>query len=100
MNQQITFEEFRDYIEQIKKNDEYISKLADLNVNVFENLTTDSLAVNLLEKLTNDESEWISWWIWEKDFGTNEKLKVYDKNNNEIPSTTIKDLWDIITTKN
>lgn len=34
----------------------------------------DSLIVQLLEEAMNDTSEWISWWIYEADFGNNHKI--------------------------
>lgn len=43
--------------------------------------------------------DWINWWLTEKIL-VNAKIRskcyAYDKNNNEIPTETIDDLWDIV----
>lgn len=36
----------------------------------------------------------ISWWLWEK--AGNPELKMWDSDNNEIPTETIDDLWEIV----
>ena len=95
---ELTFKEFKHFMNEIIKNEKYIDECARLNVNIFEELTYSDLAVKLLQKLTNDKNEWISWWIWEKNQGTDENIKAFDETDNEIPSKTIKDLWNLIQT--
>ena len=95
----ITYDEFKKYIEKIIANEEYIDKLSALDINIWEHLTYSELCVRLLEKLVDDEDAgWISWWLWENEMGKGE-LQVFDKNDKEIPSQTIKDLWNLITTE-
>lgn len=50
----------------------------------------------MLKLLMNDKNEWISWWMYEKEWGTKKKFDCYDKNKKLIPSTTIKDLYNLI----
>ena len=36
----------------------------------------------------------IDWWLFEK--YNNPELKMFDKNNKEIPTETLDDLWNIV----
>lgn len=57
----------------------------------------ENLLVNLLEELMEDqETNWISYYCWEKDFGRDETLEVFDKEGNKIPLSTAEDLWNMI----
>jgi hypothetical protein len=38
--------------------------------------------------------DWINWWLYEKD--GNPELKAWDENDNEIPTETIDDLWNLV----
>lgn len=53
--------------------------------------------IQLLALLTNDKDEWISYWIYELDFGKKaNELKCTDGNGNKIPMNTIEDLWAVL----
>lgn len=41
-----------------------------------------------------DGSEWIYWWIIDKQ--TNPELKAYDENHNEIKLDTMLELWKFV----
>lgn len=58
---------------------DYTSRLFDKTINILFN-----------ENGTDN----IYWWIYEK--SVNPKLKMWDKEGNEIPSETIDDLWEIV----
>ena len=78
--------------------------LSDIFKNTYmgsiENVLYNTL-ITLLEQLTIDtESKWIEYFIYELDFGKeNYRLQVYDKNNKEIPLSTIEDLWNMLNNK-
>lgn len=56
---------------------------------------TNSLFNELLSIYFYKEGcEIISWWLYEKPH--NEDLKMYDEYENEIPTKTLEDLWEII----
>jgi hypothetical protein len=40
--------------------------------------------------------DWISWWLYEKDFGKREDIRAFDENDNEI-IRDIDELYDYIT---
>ena len=93
----MTFEEFEKCIDELKKNTDYIEKLAKLNVNIFEELTLETMVVDLIAKLIGDKYEWLSWWVWEKDFGTREDLEAFESDSQTvIPTTTARDIWNLI----
>ena len=55
--------------------------------------------LEVLQVAMNDTQEpsWIEYYCYELDFGNeNYRLKVYDKNNKEIPMTTPSDLWEFL----
>lgn len=97
-----TFKEFEYYIKQIIKFREQgealskaISNMTDTKrVGIYD--YQEDLIVKLLERLMNDKWHSISWWIYEKDFGKAKKLTYKDANNKIIPTTTIKDLYNLL----
>lgn len=97
-----TFKEFEHYIKQIIKFREQeeafskaISNMTDTNrVGIYD--YQEDLIVKLLEKLMDDKWNNISWWIYEKDFGKAKKLTYKDANKKIIPTTTIKDLYNLL----
>lgn len=46
--------------------------------------------------MNDKETEWISYYCWEKNFGRNSKLKVTDKDGKEISLVSSEDLWNIL----
>ena len=53
--------------------------------------------IDFLETATNDKGEWITYFVYELDFGKeNNRLQVYDKDDSEIPLSTLDDLWNIL----
>ena len=56
----------------------------------------NDLIGDLLKALMDDKADWISWYIWEKEWGTKKALKCYDKHHVLLPSTTVKDLYNLI----
>lgn len=50
----------------------------------------------LLKSIYNDTGQWIEYYIYDKDFGRNTKLKVWDEDDKEIPLTTFEDLYNML----
>lgn len=45
----------------------------------------------------NDESDWIDWWVWEKDFGRNQGITAYsDDEITEIPLNSAHQLYELL----
>lgn len=53
--------------------------------------------VKILSEIMDDtETEWISYYCWEKDFGRDNTLQVTKKDGTPIPLTTSEDLWNLL----
>jgi hypothetical protein len=50
----------------------------------------------LLSVIFEDTGEWISWWMYEKDYGKNSKMKAYDENKKVIPLTSASQLYKFL----
>lgn len=100
----ITYEEFESYIDELKSIDEFQTKL-DTLITSYNNsgrvkaeyihLPTlfDSM-IELLQKATGDTSEYISFWVYELDFGRKYKDGCVQRENGEsVPLKTTMDLW-------
>lgn len=61
----------------------------------------ENLIVKLLEDVMKDESEWISWWIYEADFGNNTGIanSVTADGGERFLLKNAGDLYDLITRK-
>jgi hypothetical protein len=96
-----TLKEFEQYIESIKKFRDSANKFSN-SLAVFTeerqvciNGREEGLMVELLEKLMGDKFNFISWWIYDKNWGTDKKLK-YTIKGKKIKTTTIKDLYNLL----
>ena len=81
----LTKKEFVDIINRLKEANDLVNKVNDLFQNSRENLECDycngaslqisheSVVVNLLQKLMRDSEEWISYFIYELEYGTEEQ---------------------------
>ena len=52
--------------------------------------------IEVIAEIVGDNDDWISWYVYEKEFGENTDLYCNDKNGNIIPSDTLGDLWELI----
>lgn len=95
----ITFKKFNETIELLKRRDKQYKELNK----VFREIHTDSYimpdlqlettVVRLLELLTNDKNEFISYFIYDLDFGKEYTENCYTINNKEVKLKTTKDLY-------
>lgn len=53
------------------------------------------ISILMKEAFGKEADDWISWWLYEKDFGKRDDLKAYDKDGAEILDT-IDELYDYI----
>lgn len=96
-----TLKEFESYIKKIKEFRDAADKFSEALVGLSDdrrisiNGWQEDLMIKLLEKLMEDKDQWISWWIYEKDWGTKKHL-AYKLDGKVIPTKTIKDLYNII----
>ena len=63
---------------------------------VFPPMCTETV-IDLLEFIFNDKNQWISYWIFELDFGKDyEDGYVKDEHGEVIPLKTTEDLYDLL----
>ena len=95
----MTKEKFAEMILEIQNFNYQVDQWCEvLCSNLFESpLVTSgwSLINKLIESNFDEEGQdWINWWLYEKD--GNPELKAWDENDNEIPTETIDDLWNLV----
>jgi len=106
-NEKFTFEVFEECIKAICDNLDlqdsvndatyhYNDTTKDLAQIIFPTNWIDSL-VHLLEILTNDKNEWISYWLFELERGMDyHDGCVTEADGTIIPLKTPKDLWNLL----
>lgn len=98
----MTKEQFIKLMEAIKDRYYKIEQIYDSIASVFGSVgdsfiedTVMNDIIDVIAEIVGDTNEWI-WWYIEKEWGKKEDLKVFDADNNEIPSETLEDLWELI----
>ena len=101
----MTKEQFIQLMEVIKeryyKIEEIYDKLDDVFGSVgdlFIDETSMTPIIDVISEIVEDNNKWIEWYVYDKNWGTDERLTVMDNNGNEIPSETLEDLWNLILT--
>ena len=96
----ITKEEFTDLILKQQKWSDRVDEVSEaLNVPTLFESDWVEYAASLFDKtinflFTEEGIDDISWWLYEK--SGNPELKMWDADENEIPTDTIDDLWEIV----
>lgn len=95
----ITFNTFERCIERIKQYFEFSDSLYALGIDTAE-LPLDRVyvdLVDLLETVMGDtRNHWISFFIYNMDFGSRADAVTVMDNGKEIPLSNIKELWDLL----
>ena len=101
----MTKEQFIRLMEAIKERYYTIERIYDKLDDVFGsvgdsfiNETSITPIIDVVSEIVEDNNKWIEWYVYEKNWGTDERLTVTDNNGNEIPSVTLEDLWNLILT--
>jgi hypothetical protein len=93
-----TYEDFCGVLNTIKKYKDFIDAIYEVaHVDVFECEPVQNLEdelFNTLEKIIGDEeSQWISYWVYELDFGKKYHPGTVTVEGENIPFKTVEDLW-------
>ena len=101
----MTKEQFIRLMEVIKERYYTIEKIYDKLDDVFGSVgdlfideTSMTPIIDVISEIVEDNDKWIEWYVYDKNWGTDERLTVTDNNGNEIPSETLEDLWNLILT--
>jgi hypothetical protein len=74
-----------------------LKKLVDGSFIINYNSMLMALYIELIAELIGVKSDWISWYIWENDFGEKGMSAGYDGKLK--PITNLKELYELITDK-
>ena len=98
----ISKSEFRQILNKLKENEEFIDEINNVlrkfgrDGYIFLTGLEDTI-VRLLENIFGDTDQWISYWVWEKDFGKNyEDGDAVDENGDIIHIKTAEELYDFL----
>lgn len=64
-------------------------------ISCYDNSKLYESVIKLLSFISNDKSEWVSYYVYDLDFGNNRELEVFF-NGNYIKMETPEDVWDCI----
>ena len=99
----MTKEQFIKLMEAIKERYYTIERIYDKLDDVFGSVgdlfideTSMTPIIDVISEIVEDNDKWIEWYVYDKNWGTDECLTVTDNNGNEIPSETLEDLWGLI----
>lgn len=93
----LSYTDFERYMNIIKKQYDWIESVCNvLNAAVNEMFTGISTSIELLERCMNDTNDWISWYIYETEWGEEEDMLDVTIDGEPFKVKTIKDLYDVI----
>ena len=95
---------FKKAIEAIKKQQEKELKFCKALEDIIDGRFVPEISTDILHALIecledvmgdviDEHGGWISWWIYEKDFGKEKKMTAHYKNGRLIKLDTIEDLY-------
>ena len=104
----ISKEQFVNIIDRLRETNDFVEETNDKARNLQDAIESDffnamslsvsheSIVVQLLENMFND-SDYISWWIYELDYGRNYKeYCIQDADGNAIDVSTAEKLYDFL----
>lgn len=99
----LTKQEFAKYIQYLKDNWDFENELSSVFIKHQGDITiTDkpdcaSGLLDILSRVMNDKSDWISYYCYELDFGRNwEPGMITDSDGKDVPLGTVDDLWRLL----
>ena len=94
----LTEKEFIELLEDHKTQQNRVDALKDAGFDLYDSPIIEYgnfLFERVLSIYFSEEGrDWIYWWLYEKN--GNPEMKAWDKDNNEISTETIEDLWNIV----
>ena len=96
MIKEATYLEFYECMEELRAAMDFYEGLARLGIQL-DYIPLENTYVKNLQRLVNDKNDWISYYIYERDWGKEEGDCVFEHKTGEpIPLKTLEDLWNLI----
>lgn len=98
----MTKEEFIGLIQSAQNFEKEVQVWEDFGINLYEKRPLADMAWRLFDSsinilFTTDGVDWINWWMFERfSILDGKPHKAFDRDDKEIPTETIDDLWNII----
>jgi hypothetical protein len=93
------YKEFESYINKLKESSDRLDKISEATeCDIFIDLAgplTD-IIIGLLETYFEDEGGWISYFIFDLDFGKQYRPGMISIDEKDVPLKTVEDLYRII----
>lgn len=96
----MTKENFSTLLNAVKNHSNYICNLyRDYGIDFINSpvMEIESEITKYLKAQFNDTDDWISYWIWELDFGKKWKPGTVTFEGIDVPLGTADDLWNLLT---
>ena len=93
------YEEFEKIILSVKESCDRVDKLSDVtDCDLFIDLTGPLIdqIVGILEHVFEDDLSWISYWMFDLNFGESYAPGKVMTGGHDVPLKTIEDLWNLL----
>lgn len=93
----LSYAEFEYYMNIIKNQHDWIINVCDvLNVVVYEMFDGINISIELLERCMNDDNNWISWYIFETEWGKRKNMLTVTICDVEIVLDSLEELYRVL----
>lgn len=98
----MTLKEFKDAMNKLKEfrdaDEKFSQAVADFTGGFRQSINDwrEDFEVKLIQKLMNDKYDYIPYYIYEKDWGSDSEYNVYDENDKLIPLDSLSKLYKAI----
>lgn len=94
----MSFAYFKECMTDVVHDYEYYDKVCDV-INsdfMYENLRCAGTVLDILAAIFEDESDWISYYCFELDFGKRYEPGCVKKDGKNVPLATLEDLYNLL----
>lgn len=93
----MSFEEFDTIINELQRENRYMDECSAVGFDgLIDSIPSYDIVVKLLSMLFNDDDNWLSWWVYDAEFGL-KNFEAFDENGETIPELdTIEGIYDLL----
>lgn len=97
----MTFERFAEFIDRYRLGRDKFERWANATETYFEDcmmgfIPDDSLPIDILRDIFEDDEDWIGYWLYELEFGVKWRPGTVTIDDVDIPLGSVKDLYDFL----